>query len=151
MSHERYTWSWNVGMRQRLVLWQRRHLSSLSVLHAHQRFSTRCPRIPLHLAFRTCSSMGTPDESMWRDVTTLPDFKTCFPKWPKRSIGKSCPSLDAAGADLLERMLAYEPSARITARQALRHPYFADLDMRSVPVDYAAHVSPMGGAGMGAM
>ena len=33
-------------------------------------------------------------------------------------------AIDDAGIDLLERMLVYEPSQRITARQALQHPYF---------------------------
>jgi serine/threonine protein kinase len=80
--------------------------------------------------------MGTPDEAAWPSVTTLPDYKPTFPKWPKRSIGKACPTLCADGVDLLERMLAYEPSARITARAALSHPYFDDMDRASLPVAY---------------
>jgi len=80
--------------------------------------------------------MGTPDEAAWPSVTTLPDYKPTFPKWPKRSIGKACPTLCADGVDLLERMLAYEPSARITARAALSHPYFDDMDRATLPVAY---------------
>lgn len=38
------------------------------------------------------------------------------------------PSLDPVGLDLLEQMLRYEPSKRITARTALSHPYFADIE-----------------------
>ncbi len=34
---------------------------------------------------------------------------------------------DAAGLDLLARLLAYDPRARITAAEALRHPWFDDL------------------------
>lgn len=30
-------------------------------------------------------------------------------------------------------MLIYEPARRINAREALRHPYFADLDRSMVP------------------
>ena len=30
-------------------------------------------------------------------------------------------------------MLIYEPSQRITARDALLHPYFSDLDKSTVP------------------
>jgi serine/threonine protein kinase len=77
--------------------------------------------------------MGTPDEVVWKGVSTLPDYKATFPKWPKRSIGKQCPSLDAHGVDLLEKMLAYEPVDRITSRAALSHPYFADLDKSTIP------------------
>lgn len=77
--------------------------------------------------------MGTPDDSVWGDVSTLPDFKASFPKWPVRSIGRACPTLCAAGIDLLERMLAYEPYKRITPRQALAHEYFADFDKSTLP------------------
>ena len=34
------------------------------------------------------------------------------------------PGLSDAGLDLLNRLLTYDPDRRITARQALRHPYF---------------------------
>lgn len=60
----------------------------------------------------------------------LPDYKPTFPKWPKRSIAKSLApgSLDDLGMDLLSKMLVYEPSKRISARAALEHPWFDDLD-----------------------
>lgn len=83
--------------------------------------------------FRIFRSMGTPNDSVWGDVNSLPDFKATFPKWPARSIGRSCPTLDANGVDLLERMLAYEPYKRITSRAAMAHPYFADLDRSLLP------------------
>jgi cyclin-dependent kinase 2 len=35
--------------------------------------------------------------------------------------------LDAAGIDLLQRMLVYVPQQRITATAALQHPFFSDL------------------------
>lgn len=35
--------------------------------------------------------------------------------------------LDNLGLDLLERMLTYDPSKRITAKGALEHPWFYDL------------------------
>ena len=79
------------------------------------------PPVPL-------SSMGTPDEDVWPGVTALPDFKATFPKWPKRAIAKSCPTLDAAGIDLLTSLLDYNPASRISARAALAHPFFNDLD-----------------------
>jgi|TARA_B110000285_G_C14713286_1_gene418795 serine/threonine protein kinase len=41
----------------------------------------------------------------------------------------SAEAIDDAGIDLLERMLVYEPSQRITARQALAHPYFTGVQL----------------------
>jgi len=37
------------------------------------------------------------------------------------------PGLDALGADLLARLLEYDPRRRITAQQALEHPWFHDV------------------------
>ncbi len=37
------------------------------------------------------------------------------------------PGLDRAGVDLLNRMLVYVPHKRITAKDALSHEYFHDI------------------------
>ena len=37
--------------------------------------------------------------------------------------------LDDVGMDLLCRMLTYDPDQRISARQALEHPWFRDLNL----------------------
>jgi len=80
--------------------------------------------------FRIFKTLGTPDESVWPGVTTLPDYKPHFPKWPARSIASMVPRLanDALAIDLLSRMLQFQPSKRISAKQALAHPWFDDLD-----------------------
>jgi len=36
-------------------------------------------------------------------------------------------NFDLYGLDLLKRMLTYDPTARITAKAALNHPYFKDF------------------------
>ena len=76
------------------------------------------------------SSLGTPDEDVWSGVTTLPDYKPTFPKWPRRANWpqRMCPTLDPLGCDLLSKMLAFQPNKRISARAALAHPWFDDLD-----------------------
>ncbi|PKI53441.1 hypothetical protein CRG98_026131 [Punica granatum] len=71
--------------------------------------------------------MGTPNEDTWPGVTSLPDFKSAFPKWPPKNLQEVVPGLDSAGIDLLSKMLCLDPSRRITARSALEHEYFKDV------------------------
>jgi len=77
--------------------------------------------------FKIFRTLGTPNETLWPGVSELPDYKAVFPQWPKVSLNKSFPSLSEEGIDLLEQCLVYEPCRRISARQALRHPYLAGL------------------------
>lgn len=79
----------------------------------------------LYRIFRT---MGTPSESSWPGVTKLKDYASTFPKWKKKDLRDLFPQLDASGLSLLESMLRYDPSTRISAKEALRHPFFDDVD-----------------------
>ena len=101
------------------------------------------------------SGLGTPTDDVWPGVSSLPDYAVTFPKWIKRPISSLIKnnSLDEHGLDLLEvsrslsiavdrsclsgltaiirfaqKMLKYNPAERISAKQALNHPYFDDLD-----------------------
>lgn len=81
-------------------------------------------------------ALGTPSEEMWPGVKELPDYKDTFPNWPRRSIADTVPKLDPLGHDLLGKMLTYEPSHRISAADALNHPYFNDIDKQTFrPLD----------------
>ncbi|KAF5936133.1 hypothetical protein HYC85_027262 [Camellia sinensis] len=71
--------------------------------------------------------LGTPNEDTWPGVTSLPDFKSAFPKWPSKDLASVVPNLDSVGVDLLSKMLCLDPSRRITARSALEHEYFKDI------------------------
>ncbi|KAJ2243280.1 Cyclin-dependent kinase catalytic subunit [Coemansia sp. RSA 455] len=77
--------------------------------------------------FKIFRILGTPTEEIWPDVTSLPDYKASFPKWQAKSLTSLLPGLDASGIDLLKRMLTYDPALRISAKQALAHPYFNDI------------------------
>ena len=55
----------------------------------------------IDMTFRTFSTLGTRTEEMWPGVTKLPFYNKEFPKWPKRSIGKTIPNLDPLAEDLL--------------------------------------------------
>ncbi|XP_047341655.1 cell division control protein 2 homolog A isoform X1 [Impatiens glandulifera] len=77
--------------------------------------------------FKIFRVMGTPNEDTWPGVTSLPDFKSAFPKWPAKDLVTVVPNLNAPGIDLLYKMLRLDPTRRITARAALEHEYFKDI------------------------
>ncbi|XP_041036303.1 cyclin-dependent kinase 2 isoform X3 [Carcharodon carcharias] len=77
--------------------------------------------------FRIFRTLGTPDESVWPGVTSMPDYKPTFPRWIQQDLGKVVPPLDEVGRDLLAQMLQYDPSKRISAKSALSHPFFQDV------------------------
>ncbi|GMN67305.1 hypothetical protein TIFTF001_036386 [Ficus carica] len=77
--------------------------------------------------FRIFRILGTPNEDTWPGVSSLPDFKSAFPKWPAKDLATVVPNLESAGLDLLSKMLCLDPSKRITARSALEHEYFKDI------------------------
>jgi len=83
----------------------------------------------LHKIFQV---MGMPDEVSWPVVSELPNFKAVcgLPAPLKQSslAGIVNGRMDAAGLDLPKCMLTLAPQQRITARMALRHPYFGDMD-----------------------
>nr|AAL91258.1 AT3g48750/T21J18_20 [Arabidopsis thaliana] len=71
--------------------------------------------------FKIFRIMGTPYEDTWRGVTSLPDYKSAFPKWKPTDLETFVPNLDPDGVDLLSKMLLMDPTKRINARAALEH------------------------------
>jgi serine/threonine protein kinase len=71
-----------------------------------------------------CRVMGTPTEEVWPGVSMLRNF-AFTPAYPKQDLSSFVPQIEPTALDLLQRMLTFDPASRISAKQALQHPYFA--------------------------
>jgi len=81
-------------------------------------------------AFKIFQKLGTPTEAVWPGVSELPDFKPTFPKWTHKgwaNIRNTQAQVGASGIDILDRLMRYNPRTRVSAREALQHPYFLQV------------------------
>jgi len=79
--------------------------------------------------FHIFQYLGTPNDDIWPEVSRLPNYQETFPNWKPRPPQDLIPKcIDPLAVDLLAKLLCYEPSERMSAKRALAHPYFADLD-----------------------
>jgi serine/threonine protein kinase len=87
----------------------------------------------IHQLFLIFKLLGTPNEESWPGVSTLEDYKMAFPRWVPAELSQHLPSIDECGLDLLRGLLRYSPTERLTAAQALAHPWFDEV--RKAPLD----------------
>lgn len=83
--------------------------------------------------FRIFRTLGTPREDIWEGVSNLPDYKCTFPQWQKQDLTRFINDPD--GLDLLEQLLIYNPTERTSARTALTHKFFRDIQIQSPPIN----------------
>lgn len=73
--------------------------------------------------------LGKPTPASWPGVDELPNWSDAR-NWQEYSptLHKKIPDLPAqsAGFDLLSKLLEYDPAKRITASEALQHPFFSE-------------------------
>jgi len=67
--------------------------------------------------------LGTPTLSDWPRMAELPEYQPNYPFFEAQSLGKSV-QLNHVGLDFLKAFLQYDPSKRISAENAVKHPYF---------------------------
>lgn len=92
-------------------------------------FPGDCEIDELYKIFRV---LGTPSDDTWPGVSSLRDFNVSFPNWPRLNLANFAPGLDDAGLDILDQCLKYAPNHRITAKAALSHGFFDDLDTAAI-------------------
>jgi cyclin-dependent kinase len=79
----------------------------------------------LEMIFRL---LGTPNETSYPGIAELPDWRSDFRQFPTpETLAPLVPNLEPAGVELLQSMLVYDPSKRLSAQEARHHPYFNEL------------------------
>jgi cyclin-dependent kinase len=82
---------------------------------------------------RIQKTLGTPSVDDWPSLVEFEDWReegrraAMFPGHRKMDLSRMFSQLDKHGIDLLCRLLKYDPDARISASEALKHPFFNDL------------------------
>jgi len=75
--------------------------------------------------------LGPPTSKTWPDYSSLPLAKTItLPSPQPHLFRQKFPYLTASGLDLLMSFLTYDPEQRITADEAMKHPYFSCVVVR---------------------
>ncbi|KAK6636437.1 Cell division protein kinase 1 [Polyplax serrata] len=89
--------------------------------------------------FRIFRILTTPNDTTWPSVSDLRNFSPTFPNWTTYSLDTAINEklnkreMDKIGYDLLQKMFIYDPARRISAKAAVKHPYFDDLDKTKLP------------------
>ncbi len=92
--------------------------------YIYRRIALFCGDCEIDQMYQIFRVLGTPGESTWPGVTLFPGYSTLFQKWNPVDISKILPTISKTGKNLLMRMLKYH--SRITAEEALKHPYFKE-------------------------
>jgi serine/threonine protein kinase len=71
--------------------------------------------------------MGTPDEQSWPGISQLSEYNRNFEVFGGEDMRAIIPRLDDEGYDLFNKMLQVNPINRISAAEALNHPYLRDV------------------------
>ncbi|XP_004364894.1 protein serine/threonine kinase [Capsaspora owczarzaki ATCC 30864] len=118
-----------------VLLGSRRYSTSIDIWSAGCIFAEMAmggrPLFPgsstLDQLMRIFKVLGTPNEEIWPGVSSLPEWKPDFSVCRRVPLSSVVTTVDSYGIDLLARMLMYLPDARISADDAMCHPYFSDL------------------------
>ncbi|CCU98886.1 unnamed protein product [Malassezia sympodialis ATCC 42132] len=89
--------------------------------------------------------LGQPSEANWRGYSKLPNVPTRIRAPTRSHLSHRFRYCTEATRDLLQRMLTYDPSCRITAEEALQHPYFTEPPLPAHPETFGSFPSAASG------
>lgn len=73
---------------------------------------------------RIYNALGTPTDTTWPGHKTLPDYME-FQSVAAPDLRQTFKTAPPDALDLLKQLLLFDPNRRLTAEQALKHPYFS--------------------------
>ncbi|PWN90390.1 putative KIN28-cyclin-dependent ser/thr protein kinase [Acaromyces ingoldii] len=68
--------------------------------------------------------LGSPTEKDWPGMKTLPLYMPSTEQFPKPTLRFIFPAASQDTIDMISKLLLYDPSKRMSANEALHHPYF---------------------------
>jgi negative regulator of the PHO system len=71
--------------------------------------------------------MGTPSERTWPGISQFQEYKSNWPVFATQDLRVLLPQIDPIGLQLLGSMLHVRPEMRVSAAEALKHPWFAEF------------------------
>lgn len=85
--------------------------------------------------YKIFQMMGTPNEQTWPGVSQLPDFGIKFPNWKPQPFPQPIVKYQIKEVlDLLQKIVVLDPYKRISAKNAMQHPIFSNIE----PVTYVS-------------
>lgn len=100
---------------------------SLSSRELQHRSLKRLGQCQFQFLLRIFRIFGTPDYESWPSLVGYPSFSRKFPKFERFFESLFCRAMPREAFDLLQKMLIYEPTERITAAVALQHPFLVNI------------------------